>query len=368
MNKLRITVLLLSGLFVWACSSDDEPQISSDNFDRNGMLTNWADNIIIPGYTAYVSSLGNLSEAKSSFVASSTIENLTSLRTAWLESYKAWQRVSMFEIGKAESIALRDFTNIFPTSTEMIELNVSEGNYNLELPSSRVAQGFPAIDYLINGIGGSDEEIINKYKANSAYSTYLSDVVTRLNDLATVVLDDWNNAYRDAFINNDGSSATSSVNKLVNDYMLYYEKYLRAGKIGIPAGVFSNTPLSDNVEAYYQNDISKQLFTIALDAAQGFFNGDYFDGTGSGLSLDDYLLFVHENGSSEDLSSLINNQFSIAKGKGDLLDNSFSNQIETDNQMMLATYDALQANVVLLKVDMFQALNIKVDFVDADGD
>ena len=35
---------------------------------------------------------------------------------------------------------------------------------------------------------------------------------------------------------------------------------------------------------------------------------------------------------------------------------------------MLAAYDELQANVVLLKVDMFQALNIKVDFVDADGD
>jgi len=35
---------------------------------------------------------------------------------------------------------------------------------------------------------------------------------------------------------------------------------------------------------------------------------------------------------------------------------------------MLSTYDGLQKNVVLLKVDMLQALNINVDFVDADGD
>ena len=35
---------------------------------------------------------------------------------------------------------------------------------------------------------------------------------------------------------------------------------------------------------------------------------------------------------------------------------------------MLETYDELQKAVVLLKVDMLQVLNIKVDFVDADGD
>jgi hypothetical protein len=35
---------------------------------------------------------------------------------------------------------------------------------------------------------------------------------------------------------------------------------------------------------------------------------------------------------------------------------------------MLQTYDELQKNVILLKVDMLQALNINVDYVDADGD
>lgn len=35
---------------------------------------------------------------------------------------------------------------------------------------------------------------------------------------------------------------------------------------------------------------------------------------------------------------------------------------------MLQTYDELQKNVILMKVDMLQALNINVDYVDADGD
>ena len=35
---------------------------------------------------------------------------------------------------------------------------------------------------------------------------------------------------------------------------------------------------------------------------------------------------------------------------------------------MLAAYDAIQQNVVYLKLDMMQALNITVDYVDSDGD
>ncbi|NRA94125.1 MAG: peptidase M75 superfamily protein, partial [Psychroserpens sp.] len=42
--------------------------------------------------------------------------------------------------------------------------------------------------------------------------------------------------------------------------------------------------------------------------------------------------------------------------------------VETDNTKMTEAYDALQAAVVLLKVDMIQAMNISIDFVDADGD
>ncbi|MDA8948615.1 peptidase M75 superfamily protein, partial [Flavobacteriaceae bacterium] len=39
-----------------------------------------------------------------------------------------------------------------------------------------------------------------------------------------------------------------------------------------------------------------------------------------------------------------------------------------DNLPMLYAYDVIQANVVLLKVDMLQKLNINVDYADADGD
>jgi len=70
----------------------------------------------------------------------------------------------------------------------------------------------------------------------------------------------------------------------------------------------------------------------------------------------------------EDLGGLINAQFNAAETQANELNNNFALQIETDNTKMLSTYDELQRNVILLKVDMLQALSINVDYVDADGD
>ena len=183
------------------------------------------------------------------------------------------------------------------------------------------------------------------------------------------MLDDWKNGYRDTFVNNEGSEATSSFNKLVNDYIFYYEKHLRAGKIGIPAGVFTGSSAPEKVEGLYSGK-SKELFMAGLDATQAFFNGKSPDSNLAveGIGLKTYLDFVQDISGGEDLGELINVQFESAKQQAEELEENFSIQVETDNSVMLQTYDELQKNVVNMKVDMLQALNIRVDYVDADGD
>lgn len=364
----RLLSALFIGLVAWACTDEASPTTNTDNFDRNAVLVNWADNIIIPSYENYSADVDALVTATNQFEASATLENLEQLQSAWLTAYTSWQQVSMFEIGKAEELSLRSFTNIYPTDSEEIESFATTGNYDLTLPSSRDAQGFPAIDYLINGSATTHAGIVERFNNETTLSAYLSDVVVRLNTLTDLVLDDWKNGYRDTFVSNDGSDANSSLNKLVNDYMFYYEKHLRAGKIGIPAGVFSNNKLSSNVEAYYKKDVSKQLFEASLQATINFFNGKNFEGNETGPSLKSYLDFLNTITEGEKLSDLINNQFTQTQVVAADLNNNFYEQVENNNEQMLLTYNELQENVVLMKVDMFQALNVKVDFVDADGD
>ncbi len=365
MKKTGFLLLLFLGIV--ACTDDEESNITlPDTFDRTAMLTHWADNFIVLGYEAYQTSLENLSTASSAFINETNTAHLQQLKQAWLNAYIAWQRVSMFEIGKAEALTLRDFTNIYPTNATKIEENILSGSYNFMLPSTRDQQGFPAIDYLLHGTGSTEAEVAATFAQSEGHRQYLQALVSRLVELNQEVLNDWKGGFRESFIANNGSEASSSVNKMVNDYMFYYEKALRAGKIGIPAGVFSNQPLSDRVEAFYRKDVSKTLFMEALQATSNFFSGTSANGNGPSLAA--YLDFVNAITEGEPLRASIEGQFQEAMTVGNQLSENFFQEVETNNNAMLATYDALQKNVVLLKVDMFQALNIRVDYVDADGD
>ena len=367
-----IRYLPLLTLAIIGCGKDSEAG-GEDGFDRSAMLINWADNIIIPAYEAYADSLDVLKRSAASFTSSPGTENLSLLRTAWLNAYIAWQRVSMFEIGRAEELALRNYTNVFPVNAADMEMTIRSGAFDLGSVNRQDEQGFPALDYLINGLGESDGEIVAVYLQEptaSNYSDYLTAVAERLNNMAVEVFNDWKNNYRDSFVSNDGSQATSSVNELVNNILFYYERHLRAGKIGIPAGVFSPMPLPDRVEAIYSKGSSKILFNAALDAFQDFFNGDHFDGTGSGKSLAEYLNFfdaVKKNG-DEKLSEAINLQFDASRTAAAKLKDDLQAQVFEDHSLMNAVYDELQKNVVNMKVDMLSVLSIRVNYVDADGD
>ena len=369
MKRLPLIFIFIVAISIFSCGDKggSEPEIPVDNFDRKGLLIDVADGIVIPAFEDYVSKVQTLNSSAQSFVVDPSNENLELLRGYWLDAYMSWQYVSMFNIGKAEEISLRNFSNIFPANVLEIEDNIASGDYNLELPSKNDEQGFPALDYLLFGIGENEEEILSKFDSDS-YQVYLTDLTHKLEVMGFTVLEDWKNGYRETFINNDGPSATSSLNKLVNDYLFYYERFLRGGKIGIPAGVFSGSPLSNKVEGFYSKEYSKALFLSGLTASKRFFNGTFYNTDAAGTGLEDYLDYLNSIKGGADLSKLINDQFDVTFTKAENLNDDLAAQVETDNIRMLETYDELQKNVILLKVDMLQALNIKIDFVDADGD
>ncbi len=370
MRALTILFLLLSVLTV-SCTETDLSGPSSNDFDRQAMLENWADNIIIPSYEAFSGHMATLHADAEAFTTTPNQTTLDQLRNSWETAYLSWQNVSQFEIGTAAQIRYRDNMNIYPVNTTELEKNIADGSYNLSLPAENDRQGFPALDYLLFGLSTNDGDILDYYTTHQnadGYKTYLLAVTERMKGLTDTVLDSWKAGYRDEFVQNSGNGANSSVDMMVNDYVFYYEKVLRAGKIGIPAGVFSGSPLPTHVEAYYNQELSKALALEAIDAAQAFFNGEYFDGNGSGESLKSYLDFLNTMKEGADLSNRINTQFESARSQANSLSSNFRVQINTDNSAMLSTYDQLQRNVVFLKVDMLQALNINVDYIDADGD
>lgn len=341
------------------------------SFDREAMLVFWADSIIVPAQQKFQTDLFSLSNSISDFSTNSSQVSLDLVRENWFNAYKSWQRIEMFNIGKAEEINFGVRMNVYPVDTERVEANILSSDSDIENPNDYAAQGFPAIDYLLYGIGTNDSEILEKYTSeNSKYLAYLLILSNKMTELTDSVISDWNNSYRDNFVASIDNTATSSINKLTNDFIYYYEKGFRANKIGIPAGVFSGGTLLDRVEAYYRRDISKILAIEAINSVSDFFNGISFNGNTSltGISFKDYIEFLETIKNDTPLGQLIIDQFESAKTSINNLNDDFTVQLENNKLDMLITYDVIQVAVVLLKVDMLQALNINVDYIDADGD
>ena len=358
---------LVAGLLFCSCGTDN---LFEDTWDRTPMLTYWSDEIIIPSWTSYSSKTANMVAAADSFSDNPTAMNYDVFKASVLSAYAGWQWVSFLEIGPGEAENVRYRANTYPTDT----LNVANTalNYNglngpnLVLPSTFAQQGFPAIDFLLNRYESSDSAA-TYFSNNDGPRLYIAALVNELNNASQAILLEWN-TYRSVFISNDGSSASSSLNKMANDYVFHYEKELRAGKIGIPAGVFSGNTYPGKVEAIFSDTWSSILFIEGLKAHARFFNGVSFDSLVVGPSFSQYLDHLNVRRDDTTLSFIIANQFNIAKQSAGTITETYSTTVGQDVFKMLSLFDELQVNTINMKTDMMQAFNVKVDYVDVDGD
>ncbi len=377
----KIIYALFIGLVIIACSSSDDNNGNNgnngDGFDRTALLTNYADNIIIPTFQDLDSKLSALDVARGNFVNTQTESNLNLLSNAWLNAYRVWQHAEMYNIGFAETITnltpeqdqnrgfVRYF-NIYPVSESEIDGYATTGNH--DLTDALTDQGFPALDYLIHGIASGDATPIDKFTTNAnanGYITYMQDVIARMRTITTQIINDWQSSYKTIFIAATENGTSGSINKIANDFVFTYEKGFRAQKVGTPAGIFSaGQTFPDKVEAYYKENVSKTLALEALNAIENFFMGKAYNGTTTGSSIQSYLQFLQ----ASEVDTEISNQFTAVRNAINGLDENFSEEITTNNTQVLAVYEVMQAMVPLFKVDMRQALDFTLDFNDSDGD
>ena len=370
----RFYSLIFSFIFLFSCSEDNSTPASSDNYDRKELLSNLVNNIIIPAHQNFNNELQLFESTVNSFNDDRSISNLEMIQDQFIVAYRAWQYIEMFNIGYAEEIYYASKMNIYPANTTRILENINSDNVDLDGNSNQFsAQGFPAIDYLLFGVAENNIQILDIYSIdNNSTFTYLNLLVSKMIENTDAVIDYWE-TNREDFINSTGNTSSSSLNMLANDFVYYYEKGLRANKIGIPAGVWSGE-IPQNVEAYYKSDISKILAIEGLQACINFFKGIHFgESQINGEGLYDYLAYLDDTNYSDSsmfigLQDDILDSFDNSMIKLEQLNNNFALQIETDNIKMLEAYDSIQQGVVRLKTNMLSILGISVDYYDADGD
>jgi predicted lipoprotein len=368
---------------VWACStSKDTPDPDPDpnpanpvGTDRKAMLTHLADNIILPSYANFKTKFDLMRAKSEAFTAKPDQTTLKDFRQAWVDAYTEWQKVELFDVGPAESQTLRYFFNIYPANVTGIEENIVSGSAIMDLPAAYPKQGFPALDYLINGLATTDDAILLRYTtaADAAKRiAYLKRITTQMNTVFTAVLTEWTTGgYRDKFVNCTGIDAGCSTSKLVNGYVLHYERYIRSGKFGIPSGVMANgVAAPEKVEAFYQKNLSLILAKTAHQAAIDFFNGKDVKTGQEGPSFKSYLnaLGAKDSQTGKSLVEVINAQFESTNAKLNALKPNLHDEIKTNNAAAVAVYTEMQKAVRMLKVDMTSAMSITITYVDTDGD
>lgn len=374
--KTLLTGCLLAVTMFFGCGKNDTKSDETDKntVDRAALLANLADQIIVPSYTNFKVSFDKMLADVNTFAAQPNDANLKLLRESWEAAYISWQTVELFDFGPGQTYALRSYFNIYPTSETAIQANISSGNANLDLPANYAAQGFPALDYLLNGVGTTDAAIVAYYTASTEGAkriNYLKKVSTQMNTVFANVYNAWKGDFATTFKSKTAIDAGSSTSTMINGFVLNYERYIRSGKIGIPSGAMTaGTTHPESVEAYYKKDLSLTLAKTAQQASFDFYNGKAANANKNGYSIKDYLTSLGNKDASSGklLSTLISEQFDVCSTKLTSLNNNLYNQVLNSNQGMVDTYNEMQKLVRLLKVDMTSAMSITITYTDNDGD
>lgn len=355
---MKHTLILISSLTLLAsCDKGGTPE----EFDRSAMLTNMADNVIVPELNGLGTDLEALDNSADAFVAAPNASNLNDLKADYIAAYYSFQHCKMYDFGPMMDYAVKSAMNTYPTDTIQIQSNISSGSYNLGTIENVDAIGFPAIDFLL--YYQSESQVINSFDtAPDAANrrTYLTDITSKMKTEFDLVISGWSN-YKADFIANDGNDAASSTSSLFNEFLKDIELAKNA-KIGIPAGQQTGgQTLPSYVEGYY----SGQSINLAIESIKGLkkaFSGDI------GLGFDDYVVDVQGMDGTGSLAHNIQTQFNVVSDALAAIGSPLSEKVDTNPTAVNTAYLELKKLVTYCKTDMSSTLGLLVTFQDNDGD
>lgn len=353
-------------IFVSCKKSKQKTEEPEPTFDKSALLTNLADNVILPNYQSFSYSLDSLVTAYNIFNNTNSISDFQIVKQKFNTTYLKYQQISINEFGPAEQQMVRLSCNIFPTDTVQINSNIASGSSDLTLVANQDAKGFPALDYLFYDLNKSESQVVQSFIDLPNKKTYVSSILTELQTIKANIIAEWNSSYRNQFINSLGADIGSSIGLLVNQINAELD-YLKNAKIGIPLGKKSlNIALPNNCEALY-NSQSVSYAIATLNSIENSYLGRSVNGS-DGIGFDDYLDALDAKSSSGSLNTAIKNQFSIAKSKLVSITGSLSSEVVANPSTVNAAYTELVKLLVLLKTDMPSNLGVVITYQDGDGD
>lgn len=358
--KLSLFVLLLASI---GCSEEDD---SVDcNFDQSAMLSNYADNLIVPAFLEMKSKAAALESSISTFTSTPDQTSLTEAQNSFVDAYIAYQGCSTYSIGPAmlNGLSFRERFNTYPADVAAIEANII--NESIDVSSNgKATVGLPAIGFLLFGqIGNSSTDVLTSFEGSNGQlrKDYLVSLATGIFELANQIHADWVANYSASFVGNTGTAEGTSLGLMVNELSLDIEIRKNFG-FKIPLGKFNGgMPLPEECEGYYAG-ISSELALAHNTALKNIFSG------GSGSGLDDYLNCLEYPYEDGFLETAISDQFQAMESAFTIIPDPMSETLLSDYTVVNDAYSVISAIVPLTKREMPAALGVSITYQDSDGD
>lgn len=362
--------LLAAGILLVGTGCDDDSGPSTDfTQSRINIAETLADQFITPGFESLEQSTNALRDAVAGFTSGPNGPRLLLMQDALRRARLDWQAVASFQFGPTGEAAMRRQINTYPVDEDKVRDNIETGDYTLGAIDNVGAEGFPAIGFMIHGLASSNDEIVQFYANDSEgkHAQYLMALTDKVATLSTTVANAWSadGSFVSVFTGESaaGTDVGSALSLVVNAYEFHLQRFLRDGKIGIPAGVRSaGIPRPESVEAFYAG-YSTALLDFALQEMKSIYTGES-DPNSNGYSLEDYLVTLE----FEDLAQEINLQFDEVIAMAATLNDPLDVEIENDPQRAVDVFLEIQKLVPLIKSDMASAMGVIITNQDADGD
>ncbi len=351
-----------------SCKKDNKKETAEEpatSFDKQALLVNLSDQIILPNYQNFQNNLKALNQAFDNYSIAASPSGIDSLRTLFHLVYSSYQHISLYEFGPAEQVVIRNNFNVFPVDTIQVNDNILSGSYDLNAVSNFDAKGLPALDFLLFGNQLSSAETHIYIQASQNRKKYIKDLILDMTTKINSVIDGWE-AYREIFINSLSTDVSSSIGYLVNQLNFELD-YIKNAKVGIPLGKKTlGIIIPGSCEAYY-SERSLDYIKESVKALESLYLGKRINGNNQ-MGFDDYLdhLKVGHNGGT--LNGSIKSQFEMVYAKLDAIMSPLSQQIISNPSEVDAAYIELVKLLVLLKTDMPSSLGVVITYQDGDGD
>ncbi|MBU2020062.1 MAG: imelysin family protein [Bacteroidetes bacterium] len=347
--KKVILVFGCISILSFSCKKEN-PTDPSVTFDKQALLTNVADQIILPNIQSFAVKTNQLFDAFSTFELSLSNADFEILQAAHSEAYLAWQKLNPFDFGPIRDNGLKAAMNTYPTDTAKILSNVQAGNANLGSAANLSAIGFPALDFIFF------RKNSRTFFSQADFRDYARNLISKIKNDAATISNGWN-SYRSTFISKDGTESTSSFSLLVNEFNRDFELTKNA-KVGIPMGKQSlGFALPDYFESRYK-EFSKELFVVNMRTLRELFEGK------NGIGFDNYLNHLEKG----ELTEKILSKFDAILNTANSINSSFPAATNDEPQKMEDLYLLLSQQVVNIKTDMTSSFGVLITYQDNDGD